>query len=258
MKFGVCTSPSTARTAARVGFDYFEMTVGDLLKPKESDSAFNAALAAMRAAALPCPVCNVFIPPDLKITGQQVDLPALEHYVTTACQRAKQAGVEVIVFGSGGARRVPDGFDQAAARRQIIAFLSLLGPIAARNDVTVAVEPLNLVECNILNSVAEVAGVVRAVDHPGIQMVVDAYHLLKDGDSLEDVAAFGELIAHAHIATIPNRLSPGRQPCDFIPFFQALAHGGYDGRISIEGNINNDEAELREALRVMRQAASPA
>ncbi len=255
MKFGVCGSPSMARVAARAGYEYFEMTVGALLMPREDEAAFAASLAELRAAPLPCPAVNVFIPAELKITGPQVDQAALQSYVTTACQRARQAGVEVIVLGSGGARRVPEGFDHAAARRQIISFCQMLAPIAARNDVTIAIEPLNLAECNILNTVAECAGIVRAVDHPGIQLLVDAYHLLRDGDSLEDVVANGELLVHAHIATIPNRLPPGMEPCDLGPFFAALRHGGYDGRISIEGKVNEDEAELRSALELMRSLA---
>lgn len=255
MKFGVCGSPALARVAARVGFDYFEMSVGALLKPRESAEMFASALAEARAVPIPCPAVNVFLPADLKVTGPQVDLAALEQYVSTACQRAKQAGVEVIVFGSGAARRVPPDFDHAAARRQIVAFLKMIAPIAARSDVTIVVEPLNQAECNILNTVAECAGVVRAVDHPGVQLLVDAYHLLKDGDSLEDVVACGDLFAHTHIATIPNRLPPGAEACDLAPFFQALKRGGYDGRVSVEGKIAEDEAELRTALELMRRLA---
>ncbi len=255
MKFGVCGSPALARVAARAGYDYFEMSVGALLKPREEADAFGAVLAEVRTTPIPCPVVNVFIPADLKITGPVVDLKALEKFVATACQRARQAGVEVFVLGSGGARRVPEGFDHATARRQIISFCHLLGPIAARNDVTIAIEPLNLAECNILNTVAECAGIVRAVDHPAIQLLVDAYHLLKDGDSLEDVVAYGDLLVHAHIATIPGRLAPGMEPCDLAPFFQALKRGGYDGRISIEGNIPENEADLRSALELMKRLA---
>ena len=97
--------------AAEFGYDYFEWTVGGLLKPLEGEDAFAAALAAVRAAPLPCPAVNCFLPAELKVTGPAVDPAALDRYVTTACRRAETAGVRVIVFGSGAARRVPDGFD---------------------------------------------------------------------------------------------------------------------------------------------------
>jgi len=252
MKFGVCGSPAMGKLAAKAGYDYFEMSVGGLLKPREDKSAFEAVLAEVRTVPIPCPAVNVFIPADLKVTGPTAFLPGLEQYVKIACQRAHAAGVETIVFGSGGARRVPDGFDHATARRQIITFLHMLGPIAAHNGVTVVVEPLNLAECNILNTLSECAEVVRAVGHPAIRLLVDAYHLLKDNDSLEDIVKNGDLLAHAHIATIPNRVAPGQEPCDLAPFFQALKRAGYQGRISLEGNIAEDEAVLKSALRLMR------
>lgn len=253
MKFGVCGSPAMGRLAQKAGYDYFEMSVGGLLKPREDESAFEMVLAEVRAVSIPCPVVNIFIPADLKITGPSAFLPGLEQYVKVACQRAHAAGVDTIVFGSGGARRVPDGFDPATARRQIITFLHMLGPVAARNAVTVVVEPLNLAECNILNTIGECAEIVRAVGHPAIRLLVDAYHLLKDGDSLEDVVKNGDLLMHAHIATIPNRVAPGAEPCDLAPFFGALKRAGYQGRISLEGSIAEDEVVLAQSLSLMKQ-----
>ncbi|MEI8311317.1 MAG: hypothetical protein WCH98_11235, partial [Verrucomicrobiota bacterium] len=81
MQFGVCGTPSIAASAAQAGFDFFESSVGALLKPREPEDAFLAALAESRAAELPCPVVNCFVPGDLKITGPDVDFPALEEYV---------------------------------------------------------------------------------------------------------------------------------------------------------------------------------
>lgn len=256
MKFGVCGSPAMGRLAAKAGYDYFEMSVGGLLKPREEQAAFETVLAEARSVGIPCPVLNVFVPADLKITGEAVNMQALEQYVTTACQRAEKAGVKVIVFGSGGARRVPEGFSHAQARQQIVAFCRMLGPIAGRHGVTIAIEPLNVAECNILNTLGECAGVAREVNHPAIRLLVDAYHLLKDGDSLDDIVKNGDILVHAHIATIPNRVAPGAEACDLAPFFGALKRAGYQGRVSLEGNIAEDEAVLAQSLSLMKQLAA--
>jgi sugar phosphate isomerase/epimerase len=238
--------------AAQAGFDYFEMTVGALLKPREDDAAFAAALEGARAAGLPCPVLNVFIPADLKITGPTADLALLERYVTTACHRAAQAGVRVIVFGSGGARRIPDGFDRTAAWRQITAFCRMLAPVASAHGVTIAVEPLNKAECNVLNTVGECARLVREVNHPAIRLLVDAFHLLKDHDSIEDIVANGDILAHVHVATAPERLAPGMETCDLQPFFNALARSRYTGRVSIEGKLPDRLEDLYYSLILMK------
>jgi sugar phosphate isomerase/epimerase len=253
MQYGVCCGPEAARVAARAGFDYVEMGVGSLLKPRENSGAFAAALEETRAAGLPCPVLNVFVPGDLKITGENVDPAALKQYVTTAFQRAQEAGVRVIVFGSGAARRIPDGFDPVRAHGQIVEFCRMLAPIAAEHGVTVAIEPLCRKECNVLNTVRECGELAREVNHPAVRLLVDSYHLLIDRDSMEDIVRYGDLLAHVHVATVPNRFAPGLEECDLRPFFDALAKAGYTGRVSIEGKIPDPPNDLPKALSVMKE-----
>jgi len=256
MQFGICGDPNLAAIAARASYDYAEWSVPALLKPRESEDAFRASLDALHNVSIPYPVLNCFLPGDLKITGPNVDNPALATYVRISMVRAEAAGVSTIVFGSGGARHVPDGFDPRIAHDQLVAFSQMVGPLAHDHGVTVVVEPLNSAECNILNSVAECAQLVQEVAHPGIRLLVDAYHLLRDGDSYDSIVTHGALLAHAHIATIPNRLAPAAEDCDFSRFFAALAKAQYTGRISIEGKINDPEIDLPKALTMMRKLAA--
>ncbi len=255
MQYGVCGGPEIAAPAADAGFDYFEASVGGLLKPLENEAAFKETLAKAKSAPLPCPVVNCFVPGDLKITGPRADLAALKKYVTTVFQRAKEARVEVIVFGSGGARNVPDGFDREKARDQIAAFCRMFAPIAGKHGVTVVAEPLNKAECNILTTVAEAAELVRKVNHPSFRLLVDGYHWAKDGDSVEDVVSNGSLLRHVHVATTQKRLAPAAEECDLAPFFNALGKAGYNGRISIEGGIPNPGHDLPKALAAMKGLA---
>jgi sugar phosphate isomerase/epimerase len=146
MKLGICGGPDLAPAAAEAGFDFLEWTVGALLRPREDEDAFAAALASVKQAPLPCPIVNCFIPGNLKITGPAADLAALRAYATTAFRRAERAGVSVIVFGSGGARQVPPETPMARATDQVVEFCRMLGPLADAHGVTVAVEPLNRTE----------------------------------------------------------------------------------------------------------------
>ncbi len=252
MSYGICGSPEIASLAVQAGFDYFEWSVGGLLKPREDNMAFDQAWSAVRQSGLDCPAVNVFVPPDLKITGPAVNFAALKEFVTTALQRAHQAGVKVIVFGSGGARRIPDGFDRDEAWQQIIAFCQMLAPVAQAQGVTVVVEPLNVAECNVLTSVGECARLVRQINHPAIRLLVDAYHLLRDHDSMDDIYANRDILAHVHVATIPNRLAPGMEDCDLGAFFKMLVRSGYTGRISIEGKLPERADELAKSLKLMK------
>jgi len=256
MQFGVCGDAGMAEAAAKAGFDFVEGTVGKLLKPRESRDAFRVALEAVRAAGLPCPVVNCFVPGDLKITGPEADPGKLRDYVTATFDRAGQAGVEVVVFGSGGARQIPDGFSREAAHGQLVAFCSMAGPIASDNGVTIAVEPLHRPDCNVLTSVSETAALVEDVAHPAVRLLADSYHLFLEEASCEAVARHAGLLAHVHVATVPNRLVPGAEPCALDAFFEALRQGGYAGRISIEARITDPAAELPAALSALRSLAA--
>ena len=255
MLYGVCGGPEIAEQAKTAGYDFFEWSVGGLLNPRAGDDVFAQALAAVRAAALPCPVLNCFVPADLKITGPSASLRALEDFVTVAFRRAQMAKVDTIVFGSGGARQVPDGFDHRQARQQIIAFCRMAAPLAQDRDLTLVVEPLNTAECNILNTVAECAEIVRAAYHPALRLLVDAYHWARDNDSADDIARNASSLKHVHIATTANRRPPGVEPCEFSRFFGGLRRAGYNGRISIEANIRNSASELPVALALMKSEA---
>lgn len=254
MTFGVCCGLEMVPLAARAGFDFFETGVGGATRPADSDAAFAETLAAFRAAPLPCRALNVFVPGALKITGPSVDDAALERHVAIVCARAQQLGVRTIVFGSGGARNVPDGFERATAYEQIRRFARMAGTHAATHGITIAVEPLNTKECNILTTVAEAAQVVRAVDHPAVRLLVDCYHWALEKETPDAIVKNGPLFAHAHLATLPNRKAPGAEPYDFGPFFEALRTIGYTGGVWIEGQIPDPAADLPRALAAMKAA----
>jgi sugar phosphate isomerase/epimerase len=258
MEFGFCCGPEIADVAKRIGYDFCESRVAVLLKPGESEDAFAAALSAVKDAGLACPAVNCFVPGSLKITGAHIDSAALEKHAATTFRRAEQAEVDTIVFGSGGARHIPDGFERDKAHDQIVAFCRMISPIALDHGITIAVEPLNKGACNVLTSVDEAAALVRQVDHPALRLLADSFHMLKDDDPTDSIVTHGDLIKHVHTATYPNGLAPGAEPCDLGPFFHAVVASGYDGRISIEAQSPPSPEQMAAALALMRQLVAAA
>ena len=108
-------------------------------------------------------------------------------------------GIKTLVFGSGGARKVPEGFDRETARRQIIGFCSLAAPIAHRQGIVLVMEHLHKKETNIINSVAEAMTYVKAVNHPGFQCLVDSYHFWLENEKPADLQAAMPWIKHVHL-----------------------------------------------------------
>jgi sugar phosphate isomerase/epimerase len=258
MEYGVCGDPSIASILAGAGYDFIELHVQRDLKTSDGEDVFLPQLERIRATAVRAPVANCFVPGGLKITGPDVDSDALQSYVMTAFTRAQRAGIEVIVFGSGGARRIPEEYDREAAGRQLLDFGRMLAPIAQAHDVTVVVEPLNRRECNVFNSVGECAEYVRQIGHPNLRLLVDGYHWAVEQDSYEDLVASLSLIHHVHIATYESRMAPSLESCDFTQFFAALRAGDYDGRLSIEGRWDNMELDAPAALAELKKFAQAA
>lgn len=270
MKFGICCGPSSlgegpeglARlmdVMKNAGADYLEFGVG--VTDADNDSTkFDGLRQLLADAPLKIEAFNGFIPPHHRITGPDVDLPKLLNFAGTALKRCKQIGGEVVVLGSGGARSVPAGFSPETARDQFIQFGRELGPIAADAGMTIAIEPLNSREDNLINSVAQGAAIMDEIGQSNIRLLADLYHIAEDKETLENTANAGVRLAHTHLADI-GRVAPGyakEGEEDFLGFFRALRTAGFDklgdnARCSFEGSFEDMAAQSASVLSLMRQ-----
>jgi sugar phosphate isomerase/epimerase len=251
MQFGICGGPEIAPAVKTAGYDYIEINVSAHLKGEASDDEFLPILRQVQVCGMPCLAANVFVPSHLKITGSEVDFPRLKRYVQTVCARAERVGIQTIVFGSGGARKIPEGFDRQEAYAQLVDFGAMTAAIALDHGIAIAVEPLNRSETNVLNSVTEALHYVCDVLHPAIRLLVDAFHWAKENESPDDIVAAGPWLEHAHISTYANRLPPSAEVCNFAPFFQALRQAGYDKRLSVEAGWQSLEEQAASARQIM-------
>ncbi len=241
MKFGICTSVGNAAAVKAAGWEYVEENVQTLLQPAVPDDQWTAAPA--KSAVLPIPVANVLMPGTLKITGPTADPQKLREHISTVVRRARQVGIKTIVFGSGGARNVPDGFERESAVKQITDFARNTAQLAAEQGITIVAEHLNRGECNIMNTVAEAMQYVKAVNHPNFQCLVDTYHLWLEDEPLENVRAAMPWIRHVHLADKDGRVAPGLSgTADYRKFFGVLKQANYNGLISFEGTAMPDFA----------------
>lgn len=253
MRFGVCAGRDKAGWLAQAGCDYLELsTAGDLSPDDPDEAAWNHTRRQIDALPLRPEAFNSFVRSG-KIVGPDADPKRLERYVHRALARAAQVGGKVIVFGSGGARNVPDGFSRETARGQILDFLGWCADAHETTGVIVVVEPLNKSESNLLNTVGEGAEYVRALNRPGVRNLADTYHMEKDGEPLSAIENSCDVLAHVHTADT-KRGAPGTGVYDHAALFQTLARAGYDNRISVECSWGDFEQESGAALAHLRRA----
>ncbi len=249
---GICGT-AHAEAAAAAGLDYLEANVFKFLMPEQSDEDFapNAELA--KTLVPPIYSANGFYPGDIRLTGPDAETERAIQYANTAIRRAAQIGMKVLVLGSGRARAIPEGFDRAEAEAQFIALLKGMAPAAEQYDVLIAIEPLQLSECNFINLVTEGAEIARKTGSSHICVLADFYHMARMNEGAEAIVAAADKLVHCHIAECRQRTAPGVDGDDFTPYFRALKEIGYTGRISFECRWDDISAQLPEAVRVMKE-----
>ncbi len=236
VEFGVCTSLSHAALLKAAGFAYLEGSVGRDLMPGNTETDFKIKIKEFDTCSLPVIACNGFLPGTLKVTGPDAREDTVLKYAEKAFRRAQSAGIRIIVFGSSGARSVPDGFDPLQARSQMVDLLKKMGPLARIYGVTIAIENLQKSETNFINTVSEGLSIAMEVNDPNIRILADIFHMMRENEGPEILMGAGNYLVHCHIAEIRERTAPGMAGDDFRPYFAALKKSGYCGGISIEGS----------------------
>jgi len=234
------------------GYDYVELPVA-VVKGESPDEEFKPIRDQIHEYSVVPEAWNCLLPGDMKVTGPEVDLYRVERFLRTAFERIEELGGEIVVFGSGGARKVPDGFPLDEARDQIVEFVTLAGRIAGDHGITIAIEPLNRAETNIINSVKEGLELVELVDHPFVKLLADLYHVGKENEPMQDIIEAGNEIVHTHIADVSDRMYPGRTEVEpHRQFFEALRSIGYNDRMSVECILKDFDTEIRKSLDFLR------
>src|SRR5688572_26149779 len=165
------------------GYRYMVESVGKLISPRTvNDEQFTVNLEKIKGMKVQMYAFNIFIPGELKIVGPEVNEQALLQYVETVFQRCKAAGVNKIIWGSGGSRRVPEGFDHAKAKVQFVSMAKKIAELAGKYDIMLALENLNSTETNFITSVSEAVDVVKKVNSKNLRLCVDVYHMLMDSE----------------------------------------------------------------------------
>ena len=225
MRLGLCCNPSEGPAALAAGYDYVEYPAN---------------------ATEPSETTNLFFPPETRM--YEHGLPKGKGIIEAASKR----GVRIMVLGSGGVRRAPEGMADAEAR--FVALAAELDRFAQTLGMRVAPESLNPSETNVGNSLPDLA---RALAAEGAPYTADSYHgLVETGtqDADADLEFWREQVPikplHVHFAPFARNVPTGDEP-SLISFFARLRELGYDDRASLEclrGDAIPDPAPIRRLL----------
>ena len=253
VKVGYCGALKETDTVKAAGFDYMEVRTSEVAGLSDAD--FEKAASHFQQIHLPVLSSNLFIPGTIKVTGPAIDKQQQMDYVRHALDRVARLGVHLVVFGSGGARQVPEGFSKQEAFAQLVDFGKRIAPEARARNITIAIEPLRQQECNIINTAAEALLWVNAVNDPNIQLMIDYYHFQVEKEDLADIFKVKDHLRHLHMANPNGRVLPLRwDEYDYAPFFAALRQIHYDRMISVEASTKDLAVEGPQAIALLRRA----
>ena len=259
MKFGVCCSidnEDQVRIAAESGFDYIEC--GFQTFANATEEQLSLWENREKEYNIYCESVNCFLPGSLPVTGDNVDYEAVKEFVSRGMKNCARMGVKIVVFGSSGARSIPEGYSWAKASMQMAYFLrEIVSPIAAQYDITVVTEPLQKAETNMINTIKEGVLLALLADRENIQGLADLYHMVKCGDTYEDLELIKDMIIHAHISypkevNDKKRVFPSSaEEFDYKGFIDVLKSGVCE-RCSIEAAYFDFSVDAPLAAKVLK------
>ena len=262
MRFGCClnmvstgadgTGIENIEKLKEAGFDYVELPLAELTRLNDSER--EAIVGRLKASGISCEACNNMFPKTFRLTGQDVRMDEVLSYAEKALAIAGSIGAKSVVFGSGPAKMVPEGFPMDEGYRQVVNLLKLIDPIAGKNGINIAIEPLRKAECNLINTFEEGVRLAEDVGGKNIRVLVDYYHLTVENESPEKVKNYGKgALVHVHMANPTGRIFPkSMDESDYRPFFDALRDIGYDGRVSCEAYSESFEEDSSVTLKFFR------
>jgi len=238
----------------KAGFDYVEL-------PLSAISGLSAGkLAELKKAlqAIPCRAANLFFPQNLTIVGPSMDIGGVNAYLERMLPLAAELGMENLVFGNGGARKIPEGSSHDSVWDNLRTVVEIMETHAAKSGIIISVEPLNHTETNIINSFGEAVDLTHGLQY--VAAMIDNYHVAMENQSFDDVISHPNKLRHLHIAYPTGRMVPS--PTDdmtlYVDFIKTVKQLGYDDKISIEGSLKStapDEikGEIKSSLEMLKQ-----
>jgi sugar phosphate isomerase/epimerase len=185
------------------------------------------------------------------LAKRQQGIEALKRALATAGE-LEACGVIFVPCFHKQSELAPAELDQI-----LLEILPGLGEQAVKCGTRVLLEPLNKGETFYLNRVGHAADICRKVNHPGVCLMGDFYHMSKEeSDQTQAFVDGGPWLHHVHLATGKSRILPAQEEHSYVAGFKGLKKVGYQDYCSLECGLKKDTdplVEIPKAFEFLRQ-----
>ena len=155
-------------------------------------------------------------------------------YLAELAKCCGDLGGGLLVLGSPGARKIPDGVTREQAEDHFIDAVRWAFGALEANDVQLLLEPLGPAETDFMNTAGEGEAIRRRLGHPNVSLHLDVKAMSTEPTPIpEIIRKHASQMKHFH-ANDPNKRGPGMGEVKFEPIFQALKDLNYRGWVSVE------------------------
>lgn len=241
-----------ARHARELGFDVLEICI-----EQPSRVSAEAVSAAAGDAGVAVSVCGAFGPErDVSHEERSVRRSGLD-YLRGCIDLAAAVGSPHVagpMYSATGKARLLSPSEREQQRRWAVASLREAGEYAGERGVSLAIEPLNRFETDLVNTVAQGVELCERIGLANVGLLLDTFHMNIEERSLpKAIRLAGGRVFHVH-ACENDRGAPGTGHIDWAGVAVALGEIGYTGRVVIE-SFTPEIQEIARAVSLWRPLA---
>jgi len=171
-----------------------------------------------------------------------------------AFMKMKLMGVDTVVLGSGKSRSIPDEISRQEGIYKLKEFFKRCNEFAQKSDITVAIEPLNVDETNVIHTVSDGAELVRDIDCSHMKLLADVYHMYRSDEDMKVLSENKDILRHIHVCHAEKRAAVKDFSSEYLKMFaKALDEMNYQGRVSLECQFDNFEEECKNSYAILRE-----
>ena len=214
------------------GYDVFEIPLED-----PTQFSYEKVDAALKESGLKAVVCGAFGPDrDLTHENPQFRQNSLD-YIRAALPLCQRWGSKVLpgpMYSGVGKRRYVAPDQKRREWDLAVTGIRQAAKMAQDYGVTLAVEPLNRFETDLVNTAAQGVQMVKDVNEKNVGLLLDTFHMnIEEKDVYAAIKHAGSMIAHVHTCE-NDRGAPGSGQVNWQAVAKGLKEVGYNGVASIE------------------------